>query len=1770
RGTTSQTIAASSLHLFSQLQELRSAWEECQPKRAMGGKWALSGFDYQFHLTLLKIVRRWKKASQAERQDVNTAHEILAEALSDITESGTVVTLTQVKRTLSDSAIRKALEEFWEIFNLAFEHTPTLVEHLNFIISGKSSNHNNPEKVISEWNPKSKKDQVHNLNLFKNRVSYELVSDPRTELMTELENLSRDEDTETTIGLWLGYLLQLGSGLSSERISTLIWRELINDKSLKAFRATLARLFSQSRYQLRCVRHTLGGSLSLPRTDQLEKLQKSVLNKQITLLIGSSGAGKSALCKQAMQTGFQDYTSLFFHPSDILSFTESPDSTSRRDTRRIDELLNAKILEKPLIIIDDLSDANDQNLDCVFNLLQNGLTSHTSDVRFVLVAHLDAERRIREEIDARLDAEISVNVVRLPQLPINDLQSCNELPGTIAELIERADEFGPALNLKLLDRLISSVQRDNIDISSFKNDLDLLAWFWHHHVENWRKGSEESRVLIKTAILLANKFTPDLSLYDSEIDPKVLNTLVRRDCLRVVEERVAVTHRFVGDCARFRYLLGKRREVEVSEFADKLKNPLWSQPVRWFALDLAMESEKTETWQELLQEAKESNHLQLIDLLLDGAILSRKGNCIFQHCCGEHLPFFIDRLLCRLLAIATKPTDDYFGVFQSMSASERLMSQERITGIPKAHLWEPVWQWLLSQNPQTVIEESCLVFKAAEAWLNWSEHAQKFSLRCEVAEFVLNLLQIILLPEPDPPAPEPEAQIDSWEELSQIIELGHERTLSFPAYKKQYYLGDFSSNAFACIVFALRIIPERSAWFLRVLAGREIIPANRLEPTETVLFSSGSHVGVLEPPHPKGPSGKVNKCFRKFMLKQEGLYLNFVVRVNPKIGAELLLALTISQPTYRYEFNNESDPIDSLRTEGKYDIDVCTFKFIPLLSLLEINEVLAIDVIVTLCNVATDYWHEHRWKKNRLEGNPKTDTDGVILLIGDQRKHFKGGRHALYWHRKYPSSSHTVACFLMTLEGWLYSRPTKAELERSISIIFERADTVAMLGVLISLAKCDPNLLKDSLLPLLSSLQLLVWLEFEEIDKGQDFALQLSRMSGKESQDLVEFHQLYHRKIPLLDIILRMWLKGDIPSNAKSEILEDWDNNQLNLIPEVSQDRALKIRAYFDLKNWLLEENEYGEQNFRFIGTQAQNPEVDTQSESALWNLPYFNIIMMCRQILDGELQKTRELHMDFVTLLTSEEQLTSLREHFQEKNFIDVIWATIAVILEPPIDDLNEELDSYITDYASDFSQLKISLDDGNRCQDYHIDAQAFLAHAAPKLLRRCSSETLLRASAFRCLIGVRNCDTSAFMRSWIREYGLEHKLTQELINIAPRIARLISLTSVVSYTKVIQSSANPDGSYLVPRPEFIDEEISQRKDPEIEEAWSSLQNEFEEKTFSAISLTDAFKWTPEILVQSLQQKPDWLHNDLNWDFLAAALIPVLQVKPKNERERDFIDLLLKQVLSALLHERATFYIDNKIAQEDNGDNSVDTELSPSQSQLIDAIVIGSSSSDLTARIDVILQVLNAVNLTDCILLDYFVDVLNNCIDRNSYSERIDQSFRKYTAFAIGEYLFDLKNQEKSNLRFLGRARDVWEKLIDLLWKWSQNNLEKATQAEQWLLEFLKQFKEVLLTERELRIKLYRVSQSMNYRQFRRLLFKILIEKPELLPNIRKEESELLVKLIAELWNLDRAWIIERQPRLNGLKTLLSHLQEIDAVGARTLANQIASSLANSFDFNQ
>ncbi|MEA5527375.1 ATP-binding protein [Nodularia spumigena] len=1805
--TQSLTGMSDKLTLRSQLEELTNIWYKEYPDKAQGGLLALSGFEYQFVLILLKIVDRWKNASAFERQNLNTAHNILTEVISDITELSKSITLTQAKRTLSKDTIPSALEEFWSIFNLASEYTPALLKHLRFVISGSFQDKGDASEIIKGWDKRRKKYDQDKVAEFKKYVHSEIVPDPKVKLKTELENLSRHEDTETTIGRWLGYLIQIGSGISSANVSAHIWQELRDDKSLEAFWATRGRLVSQSNYWLRTVKHTLGVNLSLPRTDTLSQLQTSVLAKRITLLIGSSGSGKSALCKLSMQTIFQNYTALFLNAKDIFDFTDALDSDSKTEIRRIDELIIAQAIEKPLIIIDDLGDANDQSFNSVLNLIQNALANEIStDVRFILVAHLDAESSICEKIAARLGTQIfSDNIVKLPQLPINELQSSNVLPGEVANLVQRADEFGPALNLKLLDWLIRGVQENEINTSSFKNDLDLLNWFWCYHVGNGSEISEECRALIKISQSLADEFTPDLSISDLPVASQILETLMRRDCLRVAEEQVAVTHRFIGDCARFRYLLGNRRKLEVGKLVTNLRNPLWSQPIRWFALYLAMESEDTETWQELFQEALAGEHLQLVDVLLDGAIKSRKPSSVLNVFVGEQLPFLIERLFSRLFAIATFPHPYLAASSQSMSAGTRLVAQERMAGIPKPYLWEPVWRWFLSQNIETVIEESGLIFKAAEAWLNWGIFAEQFPLRLEVAEFILDLAQKVLIPDPEPQEwvdidpqewvdiesdliklanlknqqvnPDLQKHFVSSSELIDLTKVKHREPLPKKStWKKRHYLGNFVTNTFACIVFALKIVPQRSIWLLRVLAGREITPATRLEPTETSSFLSRPGIGVLEPAHPKGPSGKVNHQFRKFMLKQSGLYLDAVTRVNPQLGAELLLALTIAPPSYRYELEYRSDVLDDdLGTEGSDAIDVCTFKFLPFLYLLQINEPLAIDVVETLCQIATNSSYqvlttlnqridqsERNSEVSELLRLNETDTYELTLIIGDTKKKFQGERYALYWHRN-SSPPKIVACFLMTLEGWFYSRPTREQLEHSISLVLSRSSTVAMLGVLVSLAKWDFSLVSGSLLPLISSLQLLVWLEFEQMDFGQNFGFDgihaRNALSQQEYQELLEFNQFSYRKYDLQKIILNLWINGVIPSKTQAKIMADWDNYQLAVIPDINRDRALRIRAWFGLSNWQEGRDNNENKIFHFIGTLPDDTKAE--AESARWHLSNLQIVVTSRRILDGEMQKTPELHNEMVRLLTSEKQLNSLKERSDAKDVLDVLWAAIAIVLEPSLETIEQQLEMDFNHIIDIIVNTRILLDNRNRSQTYNLNAEAFISHVAPKLLNKIKSESSLRTSAFRCLIGVSDRNTSTFMRSWIKEYGLAHPLTQELINLAPRISRLITLTYTLSHYNLIQQNMNQDGTYIVPHPEEIAQAINHQKNPLLEDAWSILQKDFVENKLTEESLIKISEWIPEILVQPLQECPGWLQQQcFDWEFLAAALIPVLEAQLDCENSHNLVLLLRKQVLFALLNERQKIY-NHYVSKKEHTNSNVNTRLYEAQSNLLDTIVRLPKVGSVTS-IDEILNVLKTVGLVDYILLGHVVETISYCIGEESSSHEPDNSFRKYTAFTVGEYLFGLKNQQEPDLQILGNIRDVWEKLIGLLSQRFQENPKNLTNADQRLMEFFERFQEVLLFDWGLKKELYRIAKSKIYRQFRRVLFKALIQHQELLPNSRNDESELLVQVIAELWDSDKNWIIDKQSRRDGLRTSLGQLQEIDAVGARRLSDEIADFL--------
>ncbi len=1532
------SINLSTSAVISQFDELKNVWEEKQTARAEGGLLALSGFEHQFLLTLLRLVRRWREASEADRKNSDVIKTVVTEAISDIAESGLLVTLTQVKQTLSKTAIGKALEELWEIFNLALLHTPDLVEHLYFVVSGKfeDSDENDPGKAIDGWGTRKYKDQFQLLEKFKSHVRWEIVPNPKEDLTTELEALGRDEDTKTIISRWLGYLLQLGSGLSPEAASTLVWRELTHDASLKAFQTTLARIFSRSQYLLQTIRYAIAGHFKLSRTDELSQLQDLVLSNRITLLSGSSGSGKSALCKIGIQEKFQDYTCLFLSPDDIAIFEDNSEAVLSKDLRRFDELLTARIINNTIVFVDDVDEANEQSLDSLLNLLQNTISTDTlTNVRFVFVTHPDTEQYIQEQIAARFDKQPSIGMVKLPQLPLEELSSINNLPHSITELIKRAEQFGSAFNFKLLDWLVRKAQKEDIDTSSFQTDLDLLNWFWCNQVGNGREVNQAHRTLIEISQFLAEKFAPDVAVYDCDIDPKTLPILARRECLRVAEGRIALTHRFVGDCARFHYLLSKKRELETEDLAEMQSNILWSQPMRWFALYIALESDETEIWQEFLQEAIESEHNQLIKLLIDGAILSGRVKILLDSFSKEQFPFLLEQLCSRLLAIATLPHFEYAEIVKNLSPGVRIAFLEENPGTPRAHLWIPAWQWILSLEMKILASKNCLVFKIAEAWLNWGQSAKRLPQRVEIAKFILKLAKYILFPDTD--------------------------------REERLWLGD-SSAAYKCIVFSLMHIPEDASWLLKALAGLELTPKTQLAPT-TQHWMFEDIIGTLEFTHPKGAKGEVNNSFRKFMLSNHGLYLNGVVRVIPELGAEILLALTITPPGYRFPIDKDYSIMNNLGTTGSLDIDLCTFKFLPLLSLLNNSEELGIEVVSTLCQVANNYWQKNCWQKNRTKGTPKTDTNKVELLIDNHRKCFQGGRHSLYWHRKYPWSPNILACFLMTLEGWLYERPNAYSLERSIELVFKKADTVAMLGVLVSLAKKEMHLLTSSLLPLISSLQLLIWYEFEEIDGGQNYGFDdtraYSKLLEKEYQELLDFHRLPHRKESLLIIVLHFLVNGLFETKVIDSIVKDWDNYQLNLIPECNRSRGLKLRKQFELSNWKEEKNAQGTPFFRFIGTLPEDPKVDKEAESARWKLSQMNFVVKCKQILDGRLSIEEVSREELVNLLTNEKELSSLEEHLEEKAFKETIWAALALILKFYDDTQNQQLDEVYKNAAEDFSRFPVSLNYHDRSHTLDLDICTFMSYAAPKLLPNIEDENNRFKTIFRCLIGIKNSNTRIFMNSLIKEYGLSNSICHRTIQVIPIIARLISLTRALSNTK---NKSEIEGkticfctlhfklcleNLVLPLAFLI--YLQKWYDP-IEEAWLLLEQQFSEDTLPEVNIIDIFTWTPSNLEPFYQEIPKYLKDNIDWDFLVAAFTPLIEVVP-NENDDKSLKLtneIRENIFLVLLHERARLYEHCRylVTDKNRKCDYNDKVIYQSQEALISAL-IGYSSKVIVSRIN-------------------------------------------------------------------------------------------------------------------------------------------------------------------------------------------------------------------------
>ena len=179
------------------LEPLSDAWAERFPRRAWGGVWALSGFAYQFHVTVLRVI-------EEHLANYPGSATVTAERLSDITAAeGDGLHLIQVKRRLTRRSLHSALDEAQSILEVAAELDPAMVERLRFSVIAEEED-GDAAGVVDRW-LETVADEAQRETL-RAAITLETEPSPLLASLALLHNKFRAHDSIRLIERWVGQL----------------------------------------------------------------------------------------------------------------------------------------------------------------------------------------------------------------------------------------------------------------------------------------------------------------------------------------------------------------------------------------------------------------------------------------------------------------------------------------------------------------------------------------------------------------------------------------------------------------------------------------------------------------------------------------------------------------------------------------------------------------------------------------------------------------------------------------------------------------------------------------------------------------------------------------------------------------------------------------------------------------------------------------------------------------------------------------------------------------------------------------------------------------------------------------------------------------------------------------------------------------------------------------------------------------------------------------------------------------------------------------------------------------------------------------------------------------------------------------------------------------------------------------------------------------------------------------------------------------------------
>lgn len=878
----------------------------------------------------------------------------------------------------------------------------------------------------------------------------------------------------------------------------------------------------------------LGNKVSIDRSACVQQITEKLRVKPICVIEGLSGAGKTVLAKEFAEDKSPVSKTVWL---DIADFDGSVE-TNLQLQHSLQELIKYDYSNEAYLLIDGVERFYEEKQQQKLALLINTIVSENLSWRIIITCPTDSIDSLMNMLNQR---RVKTEVIDSFQMPtVSDetvLQLVEEFP-ELASFLTDAGVRNILNNLKLLDKLLFNIKKlSSVSQIGGPGETHLIDFIWREEVENTQHGIQKSSFLKVAAEKQADQLLSGISVAD--FDPaniSMADDLKKTGFIRTEQQKIYFTHDLYSDWARYQLLIAHNERLASFLNAKSLLSPLWMKAIRLFGVSLLEKDLSGERWNKAFTSfnSNSSQHIIIQNLLLESFFLSPNSYQILTK--QKDLLFSDDgklfkKLMKLFLISGTSANPEILKAAKQIGGltETEASSYDRIPILP---YWPDVLQFLHNNIDECLKLALFPVVNIAVIWL--AKTPLDFICRKEAGDITLKAAEYIFSEQTKG------AYVDD--------------KITEPVYKG--LLQGYDENEDAVGNLCLKIC-KRKAYD----------KGNDKSEVKERIVRAPSIMDRL--PYPKrtakqwddGPFERVDNMFQKLCLETNSLYR--LLFLNPLLGKEILLAVLIDEPNDRYLGANRHDDDYSIHNPiGWYPP---FFLRGPFLNFLRMHPEEAIDFVIRIANFATDRWLENDREVHKTE-------QSITLYDNGNSQTFYGDFYVFGWHKDVGNAPHSLVSILMAFEEFLYEEIEKGNpIEKYVEYAIRRTRSLAIVGILITVAKLQPSLFLKELKDLLAVTHLYHW--DSQMNSGYD-SLSYGDLPKSWSSHIEQWKQKRHRLFPLKDVLINVFLFSSEFQALMTEIVPYWQQELEKIEATGAVDVfLLQMIPQFNMANYNVEDN---------------------------------------------------------------------------------------------------------------------------------------------------------------------------------------------------------------------------------------------------------------------------------------------------------------------------------------------------------------------------------------------------------------------------------------------------------------------------------------------------------------------------------------------------------------------------------------------------------------------